>query len=204
MTEDFQKNPWFTIWTNPRSTIRTIIDTNPKRSIWWLATIYVLQTLLFFANYTSLGLNYHFALILIIAIVLSPFIGILWLYLFGWVLHFTGKWLGGKAPMDHIRSALAWSKVPILINLAMWLILLVFSANYVFVQFSFGPSLFFINLISMISGVWSLVILIQNIRETQGFSIGRSIANWALYFVFGSLVSFALVLGINVLLTLMT
>jgi len=194
MTDNIEKSPWFSIWTKPRSTIRHVINTDPKQSLWWLATIYILQTLLFFANYHSFGLNYHTVIILIISLVLAPFVGMIWLYLFGWVLHFTGKWLGGDAPNHHVRAALAWSKVPVLINLAMWFILLIFSSSYVFVQFSSGPSMIFIQLITLISGVWSLVILIQNISEIQGFSIGRAIGNWALFFVFGFIISFAITL----------
>ncbi len=204
MTEEKSKNPWLTMWTQPRSTIRSLINTDPKRSIFWLSTIYILQTLLFMANYNSLGLNYHFALILIIAIVLSPFIGAIWLYLFGWILYFTGRWLKGQASMMHLRCVLAWSKIPILINLAMWFILLVFSANYVFIQFSSGPSLFFINLISIISGVWSLVLLILGLREAQNFSVGRAIGNWVLFLVFGILFSFAITMVLNMALEMIT
>jgi len=189
------------MWTKPRQTMRAIVNTNPKRSVVWLATIFILQNLLFIANYYSLGINYHYAMVLIILIVLSPLIGMVWLYLFGWILHFTGRWLGGKAPLHYIRSALAWSKLPALINLAMWFILLVFSANYVFIQFSEGPSLFFTNLISIIAGVWSLVLLIQNIREVQGFSVGRAIGNWAIYFVFSLIISTAISAAMAFLLT---
>lgn len=190
-----EKSPWLTIWTNPRPTIRAIVDTNPKRSFYWLASLYALQSILFFANYMSLGLTYHLAIILILAVVLSPLIGAIWLYIYGWLFYITGRWLGGVAPSSHVRAAFAWSKVPLFINLAMWFILLLFSAENVFIQYSAGPSLLFINFITLISGIWSLIILIQSLREVQEFSVGKAIGNVLLGYALGFLLFFAVTAG---------
>jgi len=194
MHERSSKSPWVSIWTQPRETIRHIVDTNPRRSFYWLAAIYALQSILFLANYLSLGLTYHYLLIFLIAILLSPALGTIWIYIYAWLFRMSGKWLGGKAPASHVRAAFAWSKVPLLINLAMWFILLMFSTDYVFIQYSSGPSLFFINVITLISGIWSFVILVQCFREIQEFSLGRSIGNvllgYALGFILFFLISF--------------
>jgi hypothetical protein len=180
------------MWTSPRPTIRAIVDSDPKRSFFWLAAIYSLQSILFMANYLSLGLTYNLAVILIIAIVLSPLIGAIFFYVYGWLFYISGRWLGGAAPASHVRAAFAWSKVPLLINLAMWFILLIFSTENIFIQYSAGPSLLFINFIALISGVWCLVLLIQSLREVQGFSIGKAIGNTLLGYALGFLLSFVL------------
>ncbi len=103
--------------------------------------------------------------------------GTFWIYVYGWFFHITGKWLGGNALNIHIRAAFAWSKVPLLINLSLWMILLIFSAEAVFIRFAKGPEMVFIYIILCVSGIWSLAILIQCIREVQGFSLRKAVLN---------------------------
>lgn len=176
------------IWTKPRSTIRNIIATNPKRGFFWLASLYSLQSLLFIANTISLGVSYNFFLILILSTALSPLLGSIWIYFYGWLFHLTGKWLGGKAPQLHIRAAFAWSKVPLLINLVMWIFLLIYLAEHAFVHFTEGPLIIFINIVSLFSGIWSLILLIQTLREVQGFSLAMAVGNTALSYAIGFLI----------------
>src|SRR3990172_2246146 len=133
-------NPWLNMWTQPRNTIRAILQTNPKYGIFYLAAIYALQNFFYFANYWSVGISVRFYVILITGIILSPFIGLIWLYFSAWVLYFTGKWLKGKAPMLHLRTAVAWAKIPTSINLLMWFVLLLAHPDYVFILDAGGPS----------------------------------------------------------------
>ena len=170
-------NPWMCMWTNPRLTIRAIVTVNPRYGVFYLAWLYVLQTFFFVANYWSLGFSFSFLSLLTAALVLSPFVGYLWLYFTGWVFYFTGRWLGGQAPMSHLRAAAAWSKIPVSIALVMWLILMVVNPEWTFIQGISLPSTVFIQLIAFILGIWSFVLLIQSIREIQGFTILRSLLN---------------------------
>ncbi len=185
-------NPWVTIWTQPRATIRHIVDTNPKRSFFWLASLYSLQSLLFLANYISLGLSYHFLWVILLVVVVSPLVGSIWIYFYGWLFHMTGKWLGGKASLINVRAAFAWSKVPLLINLVMWIVLLVFTAGHAFIQFQSMPTLIFMNVVAVISGLWSIILLIQCLREIQNFSLGFALGNTFLGYGLGFLAIFAI------------
>ncbi len=177
MSQSAGGNPWLSMWGRPTSTIRSIIHTDPKYGVFYLASLYALQDLLFFANWWSLGLSYPFYAILIASLILAPIIGMAWLYFAGWVFQFTGKWLGGKAPALHVRAALAWSYIPIAVSVVMWFVLLAAHADFVFILDAGGPSSLFINFITVILSIWSLVLLIQSIREIQGFTILRSLAN---------------------------
>ena len=181
-------NPWLAMWTQPRQAIRAILQINPKYGVFYLAAIYSLQSFFYFANYWSLGISMPFYAILIAGLVLSPFIGLIWVYIAGWILYFTGRWLEGKAPMIHLRSAVAWSKIPTSISLLMWFVLLGTHPEYVFILDAGGPSSIFINLITTILGIWSLIILIQTVREIQFFSVGRAVINviiaWFISFLF--------------------
>ena len=170
-------NPWLAMWTEPRQTIRAILQSNPRYGVYYLAAMYALQSFLYFANYWSLGISYPFYSILIAGVVLCPFAGFITLYIEGWILRVTGGWLRGTASMVQLRAAFAWSKIPLSINLLMWFTLLMAHPDYVFILDAIGPTSIFINCICLIAGVWSLVLLIQSIREAQSFSTGRAIVN---------------------------
>ena len=183
-------NPWLRIWTQPRETIRNLLQTNLTYGIYWLAAVYSLQNFFYFSNYWSIGLSIPFYAILIAGIVLCPLLGVIWLYFSSWILYFTGRWLEGKAPRLQLRTAIAWSKIPTSLNLVMWFILLVSQSEYVFILDGGGPSSLFINFITASLGIWSLVLLVQCLREVQSFSVARSLVNIFLAWVVSSFLFF--------------
>jgi len=189
-------NPWATMWTSPRSTIRTVVNVNPRYGVFYLAWIYALQSFLYFASYWSFGLSYSFFTILIAGIVLSPLIGMIWVYFMAWIFFLTGKWIRGTAPLSHLRAAVAWSILPSSLTLLMWLILMIAGTDMVFVHGVSGPSSLFIHFISLVIWIWSVVLLIISVREVQGFSAPRAVLNvfltwvvswvaWILFFMLG-------------------
>lgn len=185
-------NPWVTMWSQPRSTIRAIAHSKPAYGVYWLAAVYALQSFFFYANWWSVGLNAHFALLLALGIVLSPFMGLVWLYFMGGVYYLTGRLLKGEAPASHLRAAIAWSAIPYSIALLTWLVLIFLGTEHAFIHDSEGTSSIFVNLIMIIVGIWSVVLLIQSIREIQQFSIGRSILNVILSGILASIIYFLL------------
>jgi hypothetical protein len=170
-------NPWLTMWSQPRSTIRAIVHNRPLYGVLYLAAIYTLQSFFFYANWWSLGLNDRYYAFLFLGIILSPLIGFIWLYFMGWVYSLTGRWCGGRAPAPHLRAALAWSKIPTSINILLWFILIILNPDRAFIQDAGGAPSVFINFIYLILGTWSLVLLIQSLRELQAFTILRSLLN---------------------------
>lgn len=181
-------SPWLTMWSCPKSTVRAIVHSNPSYGVIWLGAMYALQTFFFYANWWSFGLNTHYYTILIAGIILSPFIGFIWIYYLSLIFYLTGRLLRGGAPVAHVRAAIAWSLIPVSINLLMWLILIFMSPDHAFVQDSAGPSSVFINLIGFILGIWSVILLIQGLREVQQFTISKSIANVFLAWFFSTLI----------------
>lgn len=195
-----EMNPWTQIWTQPRKTIRAIVNKNPRFRFFYLAAIYALQNLLFAANSFDLAKQYNVALIILVSLIVSPFIGAAFLYFNSWILYFTGKWMKGTAPFLHVRAALSWSKVPLIISILMWFILFVFSSDVV-LQFSgSGATTIFINLVSIITGIWCFVILVQNIQEVQSFPAWKSVINIVLSFF----ISYAIVYAVSYLIRLVS
>lgn len=178
-------NPLFTMWFRPMITIRNIVKTNPKMGFFFLGSIWFLQFFFILQTYYSINFPTHWIVSLIIAIIIAPFIGAIAFYFFGWILYFTGKWLGGKAPQLHTRCAFAWSRVPLIIDLIMWFVISFFVAEIIFVTAPIGMSFIFINLVTYATAIWSFILLVGAIREIQKFSVGKAIFNVILaYLIF--------------------
>jgi signal peptidase I len=185
-------NPWVSMWNQPRSTIRAIVHSKPAYGIYYLATVYALQSFFFYANWWSLGLNARYHLLMTLGVIFSPVIGVIWLYFTGLIFYLSGRLLKGTAPSAHLRSVIAWSSIPYSITLLMWLILIFTTPENVFIQDADGTSSIFVNLISLIVGIWSLVLLVQSIREIQLFSVRRSIFNVVLSWIFSAILYFVI------------
>ncbi len=183
-----KKNVWLSFWGSPRAAIRSIVESNPRYGVFYLVAIFMLQNLFFYANWWSLGITIPVYAIILGALVLSPFIGMLWVYFAGWIFYFTGRWLNGKAHASYLRTALAWSKIPVIFNLLMWIILILLDPKMAFILNGKGSAAIWINAVNLVTGIWSFILLVQCIREIQNFSIGRSIINiamgWVIYFLF--------------------
>ena len=176
-------NPWLSIWSSPRMTIRALIEGRQDKNFYILAGLTGLQAFLFFYGYYAVFSAANFLVFLLIALFFAPILGTFWFYFCAYLLHVTGRWLNGLASCRQLRLVFAWSKVPLLIDLFTWLIVLTFVSEYFAAPSLNGAAFFFFNLIFAISKIWSLVILIQGIREVQNFSILQAIANTAIAYV---------------------
>ncbi len=191
MAEITQKSPWLSIWTEPRKTIRSIINTDPKRGYLLLCAIYGLP--LAFNIVQSFALTSAIPLwaIVIGCLVVCTFLGMVGISISSWLVHFTGKWIGGKGNFLTIRTAVAWSNAPNIVSILMWVVLFgVFGARVLNKNFSEGQfvgyqagTLFLVMLIESIVSIWGLVILLNGLKEVQGFSIWKALLNLVIPFV---------------------
>ena len=184
-------NPWISMWTNPRKTIREIVNISPRKGFFLLAVFFGLQYLLNFAHTFSLGIHFDPIFILIVSIVVSPILGYFWFYLFGACLYYSGKMLKGQSRYFQILSSMAWSSVPYILTVFMWFLFMVTSTYSVFIQQTDGFTFFFISLVILISAIWSLVLILKCLMEVQEFSCWRAIGNYLLGLVFYYIALFA-------------
>ncbi len=186
-----QGNPWLSIWTQPRKTIRSIVDTNPKFGFLILCAVYGLP--LAFNLVQSFGLTSIIPIwaIIIGSLVVCTFLGIIGISICAWLLHITGRFIGGKGNYQGIRAAVAWSNVPNFVTILMWIVLLgvfgtqVFNKNFSETQF-FGYQagiIFLVMLVETITSVWGFIILLNALGEVQGFSIWKALLNVVIPFV---------------------
>ncbi|NGP53590.1 Yip1 family protein [Thioalkalivibrio sp. XN8] len=180
--EDRFPNPWRTIWTAPRSTFRRLIDTSPTRSVILLAGLGGISNGLDRASAQNLGDAYPLPEILLIILFAGPVGGVIGLYLVSWLLRLVGNWLGGTATSETVRTAVAWSQVPLVASLVLWVLALpvfgsdLFSTNTPRVDAN--PMLFLeFGLIDIALAIWVLVLTVIGLSEANRFAIWRAVTS---------------------------
>ena len=126
------------------------------------------------------------AVIIGIACVLGPLGGLLSLWVSSHLLRWTGRWIGGTANREHLKTAIAWATVPAVFALPLWIPELLLFGSDLFTEetprLDAQPLLWipFISLavVELVLGVWSLVILCHTVAEVQSFrSAWRGLGN---------------------------
>ncbi|HSX11333.1 MAG TPA: Yip1 family protein [Chlamydiales bacterium] len=178
-------NPWLSIWTSPRATIARIVRENPNRSLWLLAGIYGFCSLMNMFQSAALGNAMGPLGLLILAIVLAPFWGYICFAVWSAFVTWVGKLFKGQGTFKTIRAAYAWSCVPIVINIPLWLLMVVLFGHQLFLNFpdahmmpnGIVTLMFVILIVKVALAIWSLVIYLNALAEVQSFSILRAILN---------------------------
>ncbi len=191
MAKTMEGNPWLSIWINTRQTIRAIVNSDPKRGFVFLSAVYGFPIASNFAQNLSLSATVPIWAIVIGALILSTFVGMLGITICTWLLKVTGSWIGGKGTFQTIRTAVAWSNVPSIVTVLMWFVLLGFFGGQVynreFAETSFigyeAGIVFLVFLIQTIVSIWGFVILVNALGEVQGFSAWKALLNIIIPFV---------------------
>jgi hypothetical protein len=178
-------NPWFSIWTKPRATIQQITATDPTYLVLTLAAISGFGEALNQASMSAIGDQLAWPLIIGIVAILGPISGIVSLYFVGLLVHWTGRWIGGQASTQHIRAAIAWSSVPMIWALLIWIPKLMVFGRELFTSsgsniesdpFLLSAGVGFAILDTVIA-VWSFVVCLHCLGQVQRFSAWKALAN---------------------------
>lgn len=116
--------PWLTIWTKPRGTIRAILNSDPRRFVLLLAGLSGIYGSLNNLSSRQLGESTPWYILVLIAFIVGPIGGIIGLYLGGAVFSWVGSLLKGHGDAEQQRAAIAWSFIPSMVSLVLWLPLL--------------------------------------------------------------------------------
>lgn len=161
-------NPWKEVWLHPRNTIKAILKYDPKYMVLPLAAL---------AGIANNALDFESADMIVggSSFIGSAFVaallGIVSLYISGFLLNLTGKWIKGKANALKLRAAVAWSGVPVVASLLLF-IPLFFGLN------TTAPGIVGLSTITMmVLGIWSLVLYFVMISEVQKFSVWKALLN---------------------------
>lgn len=192
----------FTMWTEPKKTIRRVIDTNPNSKLWLLSIIYGLPMMFYYAQQASLGQNNHIPLILLVCVMGAVIFGYIGINIGAFFLYFTGKWIGSKSSFKEVRASIAYANVTNIVSIAIWFLLMALVGNQVFmVDFPYAASvgamsgiMSLIFIVQFVVAIWSLVIFIGALAEAQRFSNFKAVINVLL--PIGLMVAFLWILGL--------
>ena len=184
--------PFLTIWIHPRSTIRSIVDSDPTRLVLVLGALSGVARFLDTAVGRSLGDVLPVGTILLLLLTVAPVLGILGLFIGGWIIRLTGSWLGGVANSTQVRAALAWGSIPQIATVLFVSLPIVLSfGNEAFTTATprtdslaasspiyavlFGVVGFLMLAAGIVFGLWSLVVLLKCVGEVHRFSALRAL-----------------------------
>ena len=175
--------PFFTIWTEPRATIRRIVDTEPTRYVIALAAIgpaigaLAGQWSKALSNNANLSVLWPFWVAAGVAI--QAVIGVVVLFIFGAVFKWSGGLLGGVASRVEVRAALAWSQVPAIAGEIV--LLLAVLSGVPMPQPTPGafphidPAFYKVLLVEAVFGIWGFVVSLKCMGEVHRFSAWRAL-----------------------------
>jgi len=178
-------NPWTNIWVKPRETIKKIVNFNPRFRFAILSFLYGLPMLLHMAQNLDLGDQFTTAGIVVAALVLATFVGMLAIVIASGLIYWTGQWIGGKSSYINIRAAVSWSNVPNIAAIIVWFIMIYNFRTEIFMD-GFGEmamsssASMMLNVAMLIESavaIWSFIILVKALGEVQGFSAWKGVLN---------------------------
>ncbi|MEN8236667.1 MAG: Yip1 family protein [Pseudomonadota bacterium] len=185
-TEATQRlNPWFSMWIKPRATIQQVIETDPTRWILLLVALDGIFQVLDRAVDKNFGDHMHWTSILLIAAITGPILGLIGLYLSGWLIGWTGRWIGGQGTHENIRAAIAWAKIPTIWVLALWGPMMLVFGQGLFVSpqyraaenMDLAYNIWGFAIIIFFAEITSFILLCQALGQVQGFSGWKAFGN---------------------------
>lgn len=178
-------NPWFSIWTKPRATIRQILDSKSEAYIHMLAIAGGITSALNNASQRNHGGGYNLFSMLALAIFIGSISGLISLYIGSAIVYWTGKWIGGQGEYDEIKVSTAWANIPVIWKLVLWIPTLALVGRGSFPRNIFAldhigglPIItILLGIIAVIVGIWTFIIQLKCLAEAQRFSAWAALGN---------------------------
>ena len=182
-------NPLLRIWLHPRETIRFIVTESPTRFVVLFACILGVNRVLGRASVHDLGEDFSFGQIMLATAVLGPVNGFFLVWVFGWAIEWTGRWMGGSGSAKEIRAAIVWGLFPVIVATFLWIPILLIAGSEIFNKeipdpgggIVRPPGVKLLAMVQFVLGVWGLTTVCQTLAEVQGYaSAWRAVGNYLL------------------------
>ncbi|MGY0653103.1 YIP1 family protein [Luteimonas sp. A537] len=175
------------MWSRPRETIQSIVSRDPTHLVVPLAALSGISEALDKASTKSLGDSMELPAIFALAIVAGAISGVVGLYILCYLLKLSGRWLGGKSSSVNIRAATAWSSVPIIWALLLWVPELLIFGKDLFTtaapSITARPAVYFGFLgVELAIAIWGVVVFCKALGQVQAFSAWRALGSAVLAF----------------------
>jgi hypothetical protein len=193
------------IWASPRQVFKFLDEWKYDKYLMYLLFLAGIYSGVYQSTKDNAGQNMPLLLILAICIFGGGLLGWISYYIYAALTSWTGKWLKGHANTDSILRILAHAMIPAIVSLLAFIPQIIIFGKWAFQKNidmgGMGIVPIFVHylcsFISIVLGIWSLVLVIIGISEVQGFSVGKSILNLILpvFIIFVPVAIIAFILG---------
>jgi signal peptidase I len=190
--------PWLSVWLKPGNTIERVLAGNPRHSVWMLAALGGIASLvvqMIGAELTTAIVDWRVVAGVSLAGALYGLVG---LYIYALCFRWSGRMLGGPATAVQLRAVLAWAFLPYIASLAICFAILVG------LKASGGSTTealtTVLTTIAMVFGLWSVIMTLLMLARVQHFGFRRTIASAVIGWILLTVLSLAVVLPVRVLL----
>lgn len=183
--------PWFTIWIAPRTTIRSVLDSDPKRLFLTLGILAGIERFLWSFSTSNAGDHYTLPLILAGSVIFGPLLNLAVIYLKSAILTWTGRWIGGKGSHAEIRATFVWSGIPEIAGISYWLLGFATFGDELFTSatpridgstfLSFQVVAF--QAVLVVLALWGFVLFVICLAEAHRFPVWKAFLNLLLALV---------------------
>lgn len=173
------------IWRKPQATLAFILARCPDERISVLFLLGGVARALERAIVQQHG-KMDAGTILLLAVVMGGISGWITSSLYTWGLAIVGRWLGGAASSERLKTVVAWAQVPVVAGLLLLWPALVFLKDASFLKLRLAYPLLTSSVLpilfvaKVVLGSWSVAVLLQGITLVQGFGMGRELVNMLL------------------------
>ncbi|HXR25181.1 MAG TPA: YIP1 family protein [Candidatus Binataceae bacterium] len=169
-------NPWATIWTRPRATIRRIVDTDVRYQVTFLA---ILSGALIWLErrWSNPSTAAAFPMLVVIAVIVGAVLGIIELYVNGALLKLSGTALGGVGTYAEVRAALAWSRVPVIVAVSIGVLAILLGTDGPMLGGESSGSGAGLLLLHGALVMWGFVVMLKCVGEVHRFSAWRALGS---------------------------
>jgi signal peptidase I len=174
--------PWESLWLHPGDAIDSILSRGSQRRTLVLAAVLSALT-----GLVAIDLPLHVLgnthadgawTVLLVTIVASAIFGVAAYYPVGFVTNIVARALGGHGKASATRAALIWGAAPSLISLTIVVI-----DAIAFGEPGKGWPNILLDLVKVVGGIWSLVLVIAMLARVQTFRAWRAFLSWFAGFV---------------------
>jgi hypothetical protein len=169
-------NPWATIWTRPRATIRRIVETDVRYQVTFLA---ILSGALIWLErrWSNPSTAAAFPMLVVIAVIVGALLGIVELYVNGALLKWAGAALGGVGSYPEVRAALAWSRVPVIVAVSIGVLAILLGTDGPMLGGEASSSGASLLLVHGALVMWGFIVMLKCIGEVHRFSAWRALGS---------------------------
>lgn len=167
------------IWLYPSKVIRLINETGYTKYfstiLFVSGTVGVLQRKL----YSGVEQEDVFGVI-VMAVIFGGLLGWISFYVYASLISFTGRWLGGSTKTHRIFRTITYANIPFAFTIFVFLIQLYLIRYSVLANLSENEQAVILNVLLLarcILGIWTFVLYVFGIAETQGFSLLKALLN---------------------------